>query len=321
MIEEILKNLYRIEIPLPGSPLNAVNSYLIKAPRRNLIIDTGMNRKECLKVMQIELRKLGVDLRRTDFFITHIHADHLGLISSLTTNTSTIYFNQPDAELIRSNSHWIDLINSARLNGFPENELGAILRNHPGYKYGPRGNIIFTILKQDDIIQIGDYGFKCIETPGHTKGHMCLYEPNQKIFVAGDHIINDITPNIRLWSEEGNPLKEYLASLDKVYDLDIKLILPGHRGIFKNYKERIQELRNHHQQRAKEVLYILERGWQNAFQVASQMKWDVSYPHWDLFPPVQKWFATGETIAHLKYLEEKKIIQREMRKQKIEFSL
>ncbi len=30
MIEEILANLYRIEIPLPRSPLKALNSYVIK---------------------------------------------------------------------------------------------------------------------------------------------------------------------------------------------------------------------------------------------------------------------------------------------------
>lgn len=41
MIEEILTNLYKIEIPLPKSPLKALNSYVIKDTERNLIIDTG----------------------------------------------------------------------------------------------------------------------------------------------------------------------------------------------------------------------------------------------------------------------------------------
>ncbi|PIU23743.1 MAG: MBL fold metallo-hydrolase, partial [Chloroflexi bacterium CG08_land_8_20_14_0_20_45_12] len=34
MFEEILPNLYRIEVPLPGSPLKALNSYVIKGARR-----------------------------------------------------------------------------------------------------------------------------------------------------------------------------------------------------------------------------------------------------------------------------------------------
>ena len=150
---------------------------------------------------------------------------------------------------------------------------------------------------------------------------MCLYEPNKKILIAGDHILNDITPNISSWSDKENPLNEYLASLDKVYKLDIELVLPGHRGIFRDCKGRIRELKYHHQMRAHEVLTILEKGGKSAFQVASQMTWDMTYDSWDLFPVSQKWFATGEAIAHLVYLEKKGVIRREMVEQKIIFSL
>ena len=52
MIEEVLPNLFRIEIPLPDSPLKSLNSYVIKAADRNLIIDTGLNRKECFRAMR-----------------------------------------------------------------------------------------------------------------------------------------------------------------------------------------------------------------------------------------------------------------------------
>ena len=91
MIKEILPNLYRIEVPLPRNPLQAVNSYVIKAKGQSLIIDTGMNRKECMDVMSSGLKELNVDLKEADFFITHLHADHLGLVSNLATDTSTIY--------------------------------------------------------------------------------------------------------------------------------------------------------------------------------------------------------------------------------------
>jgi len=70
---------------------------------------------------------------------------------------------------------------------------------------------------------------------------MCLYDPNKKIFVAGDRILNDITPSIQLRSDKENPLNEYLASLDKVYQLNIEIVLPGDRAIFRNCKERIKE--------------------------------------------------------------------------------
>ena len=325
MIEEILPNLYKIEVPLPKNPLKAVNSYVIKAQGRNLIIDTGMNREECMSSMYSALGKLSVDLRETDFFITHLHADHLGLVSNLATDTSVIYFNQPDADIISdiisTGSFWGNMLNFASMNGFPENELQEALKNHPGYKYSARGQLEFNILREGETINIGEYLLKCIETPGHTRGHMCLYEPNKKIFIAGDHILNDITPNISSWSDKEDPLNEYLASLDKVYKLDIELVLPGHRGIFKDCKGRIRELKYHHQMRAHEVLTILEKGDKSAFQVASQMTWDMTYDSWDLFPVSQKWFATGEAIAHLAYLAKKGVIQRKMVEQKIIFSL
>ena len=321
MIEEILANLYRIEIPLPKSPLVALNSYVLKNTERNLIIDTGWNQEECMNAMQAGLRELGLDIRKTDFFITHLHLDHFGLLSNLVTDTSKTYFNQPDADRFRSGFRLDDFVNFARLNGYPENELQATLQSHPGFQFRPKEDLTFHILKEGDTISIGDYVFRCIETPGHTLGHMCLYEPDKKIFIAGDHILNDITPNIQLWSDEWNPLKEYLASLDKVYELDIEFVLPGHRGIFMNCKERIQELKQHHQKRFDEIISILEKGNKNAFQVASEMSWDIICDSWDLFPVSQKWFAIGEAIAHLKYLKEKGIIRTEMRKQKIVFSV
>jgi glyoxylase-like metal-dependent hydrolase (beta-lactamase superfamily II) len=321
MIEEILANLYKIEIPLPESPLKALNSYVIKDSERNLIIDTGWNQEECMNAMQTGLKELGVDLRKTDFFITHLHADHLGLVSNLITDTSKIYFNQPDADRLKTGFLWDDFVSFARLNGYPGKEIQAVSHSHPGFKFRSKENLVFHILKEGDTISIGNYAFRCVETPGHTWGHMCLYEPNKKIFVAGDHILNDISPNIQLWSDEWNPLKEYLTSLEKVYELDIELVLPGHRSISRNCRERIQELKHHHEKRFDEVISILERGSKNAFRVASQMSWDILYDSWDLFPVSQKWFAIGEAIAHLKYLVEKGTIRREMRGKKRVFSL
>ena len=77
-MKAVHSDIYRLEIPLPGNPLRAVNSYVIKGGERNLIIDTGMNREECREAIDAGLRELGIDLEITDLFITHMHADHPG---------------------------------------------------------------------------------------------------------------------------------------------------------------------------------------------------------------------------------------------------
>ena len=321
MVEEVLPTIYRIEIPLPENPLKAINSYVLRDSARNLIIDTGLNRKECRDTMKAGLAELGVDLKETDFFITHLHADHFALVSTLATVNSTIYFNQPDADRAARGASWDDMIEYAGSNGFPKKELVAALHNHPGYKYGSKLKVPLKILKEDDTICIGEYRFRCVETPGHTMGHMCLYEPNKRILVSGDHILGDITPNIQSWSDEGNPLLSYLQSLDKVYELAVEVVLPGHRSIFRGCRERIEEIKDHHQKRAGEILTILEKGSRNAFQVASEMTWDITWESWDRFPVSQKWFATGEAIAHLKYLREKGMVLRETLGGKFVYSL
>ncbi|MBI5590454.1 MAG: MBL fold metallo-hydrolase [Deltaproteobacteria bacterium] len=303
MPEEICRNLYRIEVPLPESPLKSLNSYVVKGKDRNLVIDTGFNQKTCLEAMQTGLGALGIDLSRTDFFITHLHADHFGLVTRLATGTSQIFFSRPDAEIMESWEGFEPMIAFAAKNGFPEDALRSALEQHPGNKYGSDWMPALNFLADGNRIDVGDYGFECIETPGHTLGHICLYEPDQRLLIAGDHILGDITPNIQCWSDAENPLRHYLASLDKIRGVAVDLVLPGHRSLFSNCTQRIQELETHHEQRLDEVLKILGGYPLTAYAVASRMTWDIR-GSWEEFPVAQKWFATGEAISHLRYLED-----------------
>ena len=319
--EKVLPNLYRFEIPLLENPLKAINSYLILGNERNLIVDTGMNRKECMDAMCAGLEELRVDLKKTDFLITHLHVDHIGLVSRLVTDSSKIYFSKIGAELMSSAPDFDKFVCFGRANGFPENDLLAAVRDHPAHKYGWDSRLTFFTLKDKDTLGIGDYSFTCVETPGHTRGHMCLYEESRKVFISGDHILDTITPHIEAWSDDSNPLEEYLSSLDKVSGFDIELVLPGHGAVFTTCNKRIQELKDHHKKRAEELLSLLGEGSKNAYQVASQMSWNTNYDSWELFPLSQKWFAVGETVAHLKYLETHGLVQRKISGQQILFSL
>jgi glyoxylase-like metal-dependent hydrolase (beta-lactamase superfamily II) len=302
MVDKIDRNFFRIEVPLPQNPLKSINSYVIKGAERNLVIDTGLNREECKRAMLNGLMELRVDLNVTDFFITHLHADHIALVTTIASDTSKIYLNVPDAGRLVSFFNKANLGNFARLQGFPGGEIEEALNEHPGFKYGIGHMPAFQPCKEGDTLSAGDYRLICVETPGHSFGHTCLYEPSKKYLIAGDHILGDITPNIQCWFDDWDPLATYLTSLDKTYMLDVNLVLPGHRRIFSDCRARIEELKHHHDDRAQEVLAILREGRYTAYEVASKMTWDIVCDSWELFPVAQKWFAVGEAIAHLKYL-------------------
>ena len=316
MIHDVLPNIYRVEIPLPRSPLRNLNSYFIKAGDRYFIIDTGWNRDECRHAMDEALKKLNVNLQKTDFFITHIHADHLGLIGKLATETSRVYFNEPEAAIVNiehPEMRWHKFGAVYRSHGFPEKEVQWAMEKHPSRLYNLNQRFNFHILKENDMLSIGDYSFRCLATPGHSPGHICLYDATRKVLIAGDHILSKITPNISFWLELDNPLKEYLASLEKVAPLAVEVTLPAHRGVFYDHRKRITELKEHHRKRLNQILTALDGTAKTAFDIAPHIKWDIDYQSWELFPPAQKWFATGETISHLKHLEESGQVRRHSR--------
>lgn len=323
MIEELYSGIFRLTVPIPDNPLKELNSYVIKGKDRNLIIDTGMNRIECEEVIKEKIQRLSLDLEKTDLFITHMHADHSGLIASLATAASKIYCHQDDEGMINLEDSFLDKMRDfISLGGFPAANFDQAVKMHPGYKYRCLEYVPFTLLEDGDELEYGDYQLTVVKTPGHTRGHLCLYEPHKKILFSGDHILGDITPNISSHFKNEDPLTEYLASLDKVRGLQLEIVLPAHRSIITDGYGRIDELKKHHIARADEVLEILtNKGRQSAYQVASQMTWDMTYASFKLFPIAQKWFATGEALAHLIYLETNHKAKRELVNGAILFSL
>jgi glyoxylase-like metal-dependent hydrolase (beta-lactamase superfamily II) len=307
----LFPGLFRIKVPLPGSPLGWVNSYVIKGSDRHLVIDTGLNRKECSEALRSGLRAIDLDLKRTDFFITHYHADHYSLAPSLMTETSIGFINRPDGVWIRNWTGWDHLVGYSALNGFPEEEIASAIGSHPGLRFGAKEMPEMILVDEGDLFEYGDYRFKAIATPGHTPGHTCLYEPDKQILVSGDHILQDITPNITCWVEDRNPLEQYLSSLEKIATLPTSIVLPGHRRIITDCKARIAELKQHHLHRIDEILAILSTGPKTGYETASRMTWDIDCSSWRTFPPQQKWFATGEALSHLRYLERQGRIIRE----------
>lgn len=311
MYEELYDGIFRIEVPLPNNPLKSTNSYVFSSTEGGLVLDTGLNQPVCRQALAAGLDALGLDLAETDFLITHLHADHLGLAASLVRPGRRVWMGEKDAYWMETAQGWEEMMEHGRLMGVPQGMLEAALKAHPGYRYGPGGVIEYTHLSQGDAVRVGAYELRVIETPGHSWGHICLYEPRLKVLFSGDHVLGDITPNIQHWSAEGDSLGDYVNSLDKVAGLEFSRVLPGHRSLIEDGKARIAELKAHHVSRLNEVLEILARRPMNAYDCAGRMSWDIKARSWEDFPVAQRWFATGEAIAHLRYLERRGFIGRE----------
>lgn len=320
MIKEIFPDLYQMTIPMPNNPLKALNSYVLKSEERNLIIDTCFNLQECFEVTCAGLKELNIDLNKTDFFLTHMHEDHSGLIRRLASSNSSIYCSEQDAQAINTKLSESEPVmhNFFLRSGFPAGEVDELMTTYSNNR-DTGYDVEFKVVSDGDTISLGDYDFTCVLTPGHTSGHTCLYEADKKILISGDHILNTITPHISLFMFNGiDPLADYLKSLDKVNKLDVETVLPGHRAIFNNCRERINEIKYHHRLRNNEILAILEQGTQNVYDISTQMSWNITF---ETFRDMQKWFAVSEAFAHLRYLETQNNINREIRDNVIFYSL
>lgn len=301
MVTEVYQNIYNNQIPLPKNPLRSINSYVITSENRNLIIDTGFNTVECQTELMKGLKELDIDLNKTDLLITHMHTDHSGLAHFLKKQgVQVIYFSQIDGKISNQASKWDAYFQTFNQQlGFGEEKSIKF-----GKEFGTRQTepLKFSPLFEGDKINIGDYSFEVVETPGHTPGHIGLYEKKHKLFFSGDHILDEITPNITFWGFDQDILATYFESLNKVQEYEIDYLFTSHRKIIRDHRKRISELLQHHQERLNEIMGILRDGRKTPVEIAASMHWDLSHKKWDDFPYSQKWFAAGEALSHLEHL-------------------
>ena len=164
------------------------------------------------------------------------------------------------------------------------------LRNQPDMFY----------LTDGDVYHNGDYRFEVITTPGHDDWHICLYEPTKKLLISGDHVLERITPTIMSWVTSYDALNEFMQSLDKVRDLDVDLILPGHGNLFTGVAERVDFLKDFHGKRLEELYGLVANGHASIIDIARSATW--KHDNWDGWTLDQKFYSLGETFAHLVYL-------------------
>ena len=302
MAERITSNLWRLDIPLVGNPLKNLNSYLITG-ERSLLIDTGFREPACREAMERQLAETGVDRDRLDIFLTHLHSDHTGLAPELIRPGGRIFIGKTDGARMagyQDPAVWRAMYTEYQDEGFSPAEMEVLWNSNPAQNAGPAPYGDYVFLEDGDTLTYGGHTLRCVLTPGHTPGHLCLYESEQKWLFSGDHILFHITPNICRWGGVADSLGDYLNSLERVKDLPVSLLLPAHRAETGDLRRRVEELEAHHAKRIANALETVRREpGVTAYDIAGRMAWSIRCRNWAEFPLTQKFFAVGEAMAHL----------------------
>ncbi|MGQ9624157.1 MAG: MBL fold metallo-hydrolase [Candidatus Bathycorpusculaceae bacterium] len=332
MIREVFPNIFQIEVPLPHNPLGHLNSYLIKSGGKTLLIDTGLNFPQAFQSLCQSLSETGTDPQMlTGILLTHFHVDHVGLIPRFKeiSREAKLWIHSVEAGLSKLmvgdfENYTRSMANFLKVNGAPTSIAMNLQRFHPAF-FTPKAyeELAMTALQLDDgqEVSVGNYCFRVLWTPGHSPGHICLYEPNLKALISGDHVLPTITPHVSQFLEGTDPLEDYLGSLERVEKLDVEVVLPAHETTFTNLRERIGQLRGHHKQRLKEIVERLSSGRATPYMLASNVHWNIKYKSWDDFPPFHKYLALGEALSHLTFLEKRGVVRRVKANEKVFYEI
>ena len=261
--------------------------------------------------------------------VTHMHPDHIGLahwltarwnvrmwISATDYNTarlatsSTIGFGGPAAAAFMASHGLADEDSQARV-GKRINYYANLV---------PKVPAAYRRLQDGQSLTIGGRAWTCHAGFGHAPEHMALYcaemdgapeapaapaprggapelgaARRSGVLISGDMVLPRISTNVSVHEvePEGNPLAQYLASIERMRALPRDtLVLPSHGRPFFGLHTRIDQLAQHHEQHFGEVLDACRRAPQHAadlLPVLFRRKLDLH----------QTTFAMGEAIAHL----------------------
>jgi glyoxylase-like metal-dependent hydrolase (beta-lactamase superfamily II) len=290
--------------------LEAVNVHLVRLDEGYLLVDSGIATEECFEALAAELEEAGINWADIRWLcLTHLHPDHIGLSwKILELSSAKLLMHRLEAQYLAmiASENRVPFFERAMVNaGVPldlqirmNQALGDVRRHF-------REHVPDWQLEGGERIPVRGDSLEVVWTPGHSPGHICLYSPEHRYLISGDHLLEFITPNIG-WHPDEDMLAQYLDSLERLAPFDIDLVIPSHGGPFKGHRERIRATRDHHADRCAEIIRHISREPLTAHGLVAQV-----WPR--RLSPFHHHFAVFEILAHLEYLERQARVASEAR--------
>lgn len=237
--ERVLPGVYRLRLPLPWPGVPHCNAWAVRASGGVVLFDTGMHQPpDSLEQLERALQMCGLGLEHVRLVVcTHAHSDHYGQAATVVAAAGCELWMHPNFEHMRRMAEDSEAvlqrrIEVARHSGVPEEPLRRWAEQRRSRESGIAG-----VIEPDHELVAGvqidsDLGpWIVYETPGHAPSHVCLFQPDRRLLISGDHLLGRIS----LYFDYGftpDPVGEFLRSLDVVEGLGARLCLAGHGRTF-----------------------------------------------------------------------------------------
>jgi glyoxylase-like metal-dependent hydrolase (beta-lactamase superfamily II) len=305
---QVMDGLLQLKVPIPNNPLGWVLPYLIEGSDGWTLVDTGWNEPEAWQALEQQLIDAGCGFANLKtVLVTHVHPDHYGLAGRVKEMSGArIIIHQRERDLIRSRykdpaqllatmADWLTM------HGVPKDDTQDMKSSAMPVRAFVDAVEPDEVLWGGERLPIGRFEFEVWWTPGHSPGHICFLEREKQFILTGDHVLPTITPNVSLHpQQQGNPLGDYIASLQRLEKLDVKTVLPAHEYTFTDLHGRLRSIELHHEERLNEMIACVGTGARTAYDVAARVKWATGTLA--TFSPWMRRAALGETLSHLEYL-------------------
>jgi glyoxylase-like metal-dependent hydrolase (beta-lactamase superfamily II) len=314
----VLPGVHSIELPLPWE-LETVNAYLVRQADGYLLVDCGIGTESCFEALRAGMESAGVawgDVKT--MVITHVHPDHVGLAARVQElSGAEVWMHCDEVEHFNiyadpeRSAPWRR--NSLTLGGVPEDvqrKMGTVFHE---MRDNFRKLHLTRMVSGGEKIPTSLGELEVVWTPGHSPGHICLYQRERRLLFSGDQILEHITPNIS-WQEDCDTLGNYLDSLRLLSEMEIELVLPSHGKAFSGHREWVSATSKHHEERCERILGALADGPKTADEITGQL-WRRR------LSSLHRYFAVLEIMAHLEYMARRGRVGREVRGGAFVFSL